>query len=101
MLKLILAAALTLSTLPITAFAQDANDETPASEFMLRSSCRAREVERYYCPSFGGSQWSGPYWDRGCSVKCASGQRAICNEASCDQNQNGQPVESSCSCRSK
>lgn len=115
-LKLTLAALLATSTFSVSLANAQAYEQDTAtaavvsqseieiegeskSEYMLRSSCRAREVERYYCPSFGGGQWWGPYYDRGCSVKCAKGQRAICKEASCEDNQSGQPVDSSCTCR--
>ena len=92
-LKLTLSAVFAFASL---SFSVASAQETESAH---RSSCRAKEVERYYCPSFGGDQLWGPYYDRGCAVTCAQGQRAICNEASCEDNQSGQPVESSCTCQ--
>jgi hypothetical protein len=60
-------------------------------------SCRAKEIEKFYCPTYSGWWW-GPYYDRGCSVKCEAGQKAVCNEASCDDSQSGEAVYSSCFC---
>jgi len=62
------------------------------------NSCRAKSVERFYCPASGGNWWYGPYYDGGCSVKCEEGQRASCEEASCADDYSGDPVASSCSC---
>ena len=57
-------------------------------------SCRAKSVEKFYCPVNSG-WWNGPFYDSGCSVQCEDGQRANCEEASCDD---GDAVPSSCSC---
>ena len=98
-MKLLKVALATLLVVPtLTAIAR-AESDTFSADFMARTSCRARAIDRYYCPAFGGSQWMGPYFDNGCSVKCASGQKAVCKEATCEDGQTGRPVESSCSCR--
>ena len=65
-----------------------------ASQDLLGSSCRAKEIQQYYCP-VTQDWWNGPYYDPGCSVKCEEGQKATCEQASCDD---GEPVASSCSC---
>ena len=96
MYKLLLTAAFVIPSFGVSA---SADNDTFSADFMARTSCRARAVERYYCPAFGGGQWMGPYFDNGCSVKCASGQRAVCQEATCESNQSGRPVESSCTCK--
>jgi len=86
---LILALALT----PMIAQAQDAQLFRRHSH----SSCSARSIDRFYCPWFSG-EFRGPYFDLGCSVKCRNGEQAVCREATCDDNQNGEPVYSRCSC---
>ena len=86
---LIFALALT----PMIAQAQD------AQMFRTQSSCSARSIDRFYCPWFGGGRFQGPYFDLGCSVKCKSGQQAICREATCEDDQSGQPIYSSCKCK--
>lgn len=70
-------------------FAQASNDQA-----LLDHSCRAREIEKFYCP-VSQDWWNGPFYDAGCSVKCAEGQTATCIDATCD---NGEAVASSCSC---
>lgn len=66
--------------------------------FMDRgSSCSARSIDEFYCPDFA-TDFQGPYFDLGCSVKCSSGKKAVCREAHCDDDQNGQPIYSKCSC---
>lgn len=62
---------------------------------LLGKSCRAKSIEQFYCPVNAGGWWNGPFYDAGCSVKCQEGQKASCEEASCDD---GEPVASSCSC---
>jgi hypothetical protein len=64
-----------------------------------KSSCSARSIDRFYCPWFGGDQFRGPYFDLGCSVKCKNGQQAVCREATCEDNQSGEPIYSDCFCR--
>lgn len=87
------ALTLVLSTaLLVPAFAKADED------FRARTRCSARAIDRFYCPVGGGNWWQGPYWDDGCSVKCQAGQRAVCEEASCDDSQNGDAVPSSCVC---
>lgn len=90
-LKISFAALLMVSS---TAFAQGPSTD---AELTARSSCRARAIERYYCPT-GFGDWWGPYWDNGCSVKCAQGQTAVCETATCEEGQTGRPVPSSCTC---
>ncbi len=98
LIKSTLVTSFALSTLAISfAHAQDASIEDLATRSRTHS-CWARAIDRYYCPWFGG-QFQGPYFDNGCSVKCAANQRAVCEEARCDENQNGQPVESHCECQ--
>jgi hypothetical protein len=102
-LKLALAAALLVPAFSFSAHAQEEqqdqfDQQTYSVDAMARKSCRARAIDRYYCPSFGG-QWWGPYFDNGCSVKCEQGQKAVCREATCEEGQTGRPVESSCTCQ--
>lgn len=90
MIKFMLALALMI---PAVGFA-----ETNATEETARSRCSARPIDRFYCPVAGG-QWWGPYWDNGCSVKCAEGQNAVCETATCEEGQTGDAVPSSCECK--
>jgi hypothetical protein len=88
--KLSLAAACLLSGLAAQA-------QTNSVDGAHHSSCSARYIERFYCPA-AGDQWWGPYFDNGCSVKCADGQTATCTEATCNDNRDGDSVASSCVC---
>jgi hypothetical protein len=83
-----------LALTPLFVQAQDAHFFRRA-----KSSCSARSIDRFYCPWFGGDQFRGPYWDNGCSVKCKSGQQAVCHEATCESNQSGEPIYSHCECK--
>ncbi|RYZ71786.1 MAG: hypothetical protein EOP05_11705, partial [Proteobacteria bacterium] len=60
--RILIATALLIPAFSVSA---QADNDTFSADFMARTSCRARAVERYYCPSFGGSQWMGPYFDNG------------------------------------
>ncbi len=81
-----------LALTPMFAQAQDA-------QFLRsRSSCSARSIDRFYCPWFSG-EFRGPYFDNGCRVKCSSGQKAVCYEATCDSSQSGEPIYSRCECK--
>lgn len=95
-LKLALALVLMI---PAFAQAEMSVDESEGAEYALRVRCSARAIDRYYCPVSGGGWWRGPYWDNGCSVKCQPGQKAVCEEASCDDSGNGDAVASSCTCK--
>ncbi len=64
----------------------------------LGNSCRAKSIERFYCPVSGSGWWYGPYFDNGCRVQCNEGAKAVCVEASCSDDQSGESVPSSCSC---
>jgi hypothetical protein len=67
------------------------------ADLTSHSKCSARAIDRFYCPAPGG-WWYGPYFDNGCRVKCEEGQKAVCQEATCEDNQSGMSVPSSCSC---
>ena len=86
--------ALTVVLTPTFSRAQDAQLFRRAG-----TSCSARSIDRFYCPSFGGDQFRGPYFDNGCSVKCKTTQRADCREATCESNESGEPIYSSCECQ--
>ncbi len=97
-LKTALAVTFAVSTL-VLSFAH-AQDNTGYEDSTARShSCSARSIDRFYCPWFGGDQFQGPYFDNGCSVKCGANQKAVCKEATCEDDQSGQPVQSSCVCQ--
>ncbi|HVK60342.1 MAG TPA: hypothetical protein VM432_02280 [Bdellovibrionales bacterium] len=64
-----------------------------------KNSCRAKAVDRFYCPVWGTDWWEGPYWDKGCTITCAEGQEAVCETATCEEGQTGNAVPSSCECK--
>lgn len=91
---MIRALILVLALAPAMAQAQDAHLFRSK-----RTSCSVRPVDRFYCPWFGSGNYRGPYFDNGCSVTCHSGQQAVCEPATCEEGQTGEPIYSRCECR--
>ena len=97
-LKMTFAMTFVVSTLALSS-ARAQEDASYDASFSRSNSCSARAIDRFYCPSFGGDQFQGPYFDNGCSVKCSAAQKAVCKEATCEDDQSGQPIDSSCVCK--